>query len=236
MVDSRELKWRSALLEGFAVMVGILLAFSIDAWWDLRTQREEAHAYLEAVRTELLENREILNEDLEMLRKWVSESEGFLNRVVAPNASPSYDEVREMVWQIGPDQTIPLLRVAVDDLISSGGVKGIDSAKLRRALAGYVRALDHDASEQDGVRQVFDRFVLPYHLDNGSFTEFEWEGYAEVDQSPVTFQLDPDAFVANRRYANLLISRMLGYSNLRDSHRDVVEEIDGTLALIDELL
>jgi len=37
-----ELKWRSAVVEGFAVLVGILLAFTIDAWWDQRSQQAEA--------------------------------------------------------------------------------------------------------------------------------------------------------------------------------------------------
>ena len=56
------MKWRSAVLDGFAVLVRILLAFAIDAWWDLRNQEEEAQAYLEALETELIENREIIDD------------------------------------------------------------------------------------------------------------------------------------------------------------------------------
>ena len=100
-----QLDWRSALLDGIAVLLGILLAFSIDAWWGLRGQREEARSYLAAIETELVSNREALIEELEIIRSWVAESEGFLNDVVGPDASPTYDQIREMVWQTGPNRT-----------------------------------------------------------------------------------------------------------------------------------
>ena len=228
-----ELKWRSAVLEGFAVLVAILLAFTIDAWWDLRSQQAEARAYIEAVRTELIANRETLIEELEILRGWMAESELYLNTVVAPDASPSYDEVREMVWKTGPQRTTPLARAAFDDLVSSGGFQVIDSAELRRALADYARSLDDDAAEQEDVRDFFNQFIYPYHVGQGSFTEYDWEEYAELPESPVSFSLDVEAFAGSRTYANLLISRILEYGNLRDAHRDLLEKIEKALALID---
>jgi hypothetical protein len=217
----RQLNWRSALLDGFAVLVGILLAFSIDAWWDLRNQREEADSYLAAVETELISNREALTEELEMIRSWVLESEGFLNNVVAPNASPTYEQVREMVWKTGPNRTTPIARAAIDDLMSSGGFQVIESPQVRRALADYVRALDNDASELEDVRDFF-------------FTEFDWERTLEVSESPVTFKMNIAAFAGNRVYANLLISRILEFGNLRNSHRVLLDRIDDVLELIED--
>ena len=229
----RQLNWRSALLDGVAVLVGILLAFSIDAWWDLRNQREEADSYLAAVETELTSNREALIEELEIIRSWVAESEGFLNTVVAPGASPTYDQVREMVWKTGPNRTTPIARAAIDDLMSSGGFQVIESPKLRRALADYVRALDNDASELEDVRDFFNHHVLPYHIREGSFTEFDWETALGVSESPVTFEMNIAAFAGNRVYANLLISRILEFDNLRNSHRVLLDRIDAVLELIE---
>lgn len=234
MSANQQLKWRSAVLDGFAVLVGILLAFAIDAWWDLRNQDEEARAYLEALETELIENRRIIEHDLESLRNWVADSRAFLEDVVSPDANPSYEQVRWMVWETGPEQTTPLLRAAVDDLKSSGGLQAIKSAEVRRAIAEYVRKLERDASELEDLRNNFREYVLQYHILHGSFTEFDWEEYAEVDASSVSFELDTGAFAANRTYANLLIVRILNYSNLRDTHREVQEQIDTVLSLISD--
>lgn len=230
----QDLKWRAAVLDGFAVLVGILIAFSIDAWWGLRSQDEQARAYLEALRTELIENHRIIEDDLELLRRWVADTRAFLEDVVAPGAEPSYEQVRQMVWKTGPDQTTPLLRAAVDDLKSSGGLQAIKSAEVRRAIAEYVRKLDRDSSELDDLRDNFREYILQYHLQHGSFAEFDWEEYAEVDDTMVSFELDKEAFVANRTYANLLIVRMLNYSNLRDTHKEVQVQIDRLLTLLSD--
>lgn len=234
MSSIHELKWRAAVLDGFAVLVGILIAFSIDAWWDLRSQDEQARDYLEALRTELIENQKIIDDDLESLRTWVADTLGFLEDVVAPGAEPSYEQVRQMVWETGPDQTTPLLRAAIDDLKSSGGLQAIKSAEVRRAIAEYVRKLDRDASELDDLRDNFREYILQYHIQHGSFTEFDWEEYAEVDDTMVRFDLDKEAFVENRTYANLLIVRILNYSNLRDTHKEVQVQINRILALLSD--
>ena len=120
-------------------------------------------------------------------------------------------------------------------MVSSGGITLIESAELRRSIAQYIRAVEHDSGEQEDVRQAFLAFVLPYHLEHASFTEYDWEEYVGVATSDTTFELDQEAFVENRDYANLLISRMLGYGNLRDSHNAVLRNIDTTLSLMSEL-
>lgn len=229
-----QLDWRSALLDGLAVLVGILLAFSIDAWWDLRGQREEARAYLAAMETELVSNREALVEELKIIKSWVEQSEGFLNNVVGPDASPTYNQIREMVWLTGPNRTTPIARAAIDDLVSSGGFQVIDAPKLRRALADYVRALDNDASELEDVRDFFNLHILPYHIAEGSFTEFDWEASMELPESPVSFEMNVAAFAGNRVYANLLISRILEFGNLINSHRVLITRIDAVLALLED--
>jgi hypothetical protein len=228
-----QLNWRSALLDGVAVLLGILLAFSIDAWWDLRGQREEARSYLAAIETELVSNREALVEELEIIRGWVTQSEGFLNDVVGPDASPTYDQIREMVWLTGPNRTTPIARAAIDDLVSSGGFQVIEAPELRRALANYVRALDNDASELEDVRDFFNLHILPYHIAEGSFTEFDWEAGLELPESPVTFDMNTAAFAGNRVYANLLISRILEFGNLINSHRELIDRIDAVLELME---
>ena len=233
MPSSEQIPWKRLIAEAAAIVLSILLAFGIDAWWDLRAQEEDARGYLEAIQTELKENREIIEYDLQSLGSWVLDSRIFLEDVVSPEATPSKEQVRQMVWETGPEQTTPLLRAAIDDLISSGGLQAIKSAEIRRAIAQYVRTLERDASELEDVRDNFREYILQYHLQYGSFTEFDWEEYAEVDETQVTFALDIKAFAANRDYANLLIVRILNFSNLRDTHREVLAQIDRVLTLVD---
>ncbi len=232
MSGLKSIEWHRLGIEAAAIVGSILLAFWIDAWWDLRSQGEEARAYLAALETELLENRQIIDRDLEDIRSWVADSRSFIEDVVSPSAEPSSEHVKRMVWETGPWETTPLLRAALEDLKSSGGLPAIESAELRYAIADYDRKLDRDASELEFVRDNFREYILQYHIQHSSFTESEWEQVAEVEESLASFELDTEAFAANRTYANLLILRILGYSRLRHSHIEVQKQIDRVLELI----
>ncbi len=83
------------------------------------------------------------------------------------------------------------------------------------------------------MRDFFNQFVYPYHVGQGSFSEFDLEEYAELPESSVSIPLNVEAFAGNRTYANLLIARILEYANLRDAHRDLLEKIEKALVLID---
>jgi hypothetical protein len=232
MARLRNIEWYRLGIEAAAIVVSILLAFWIDAWWDLRSQGEEARAYLAALETELLENRRIIDGDLEDLRSWVADSRSFLEEVVSPSAEPSNEQVKRMIWETAPRQTTPLLTAALEDLKSSGGLPAIESAELRRAIADYDRRLDRVASQLDFVSDNFREYILQYHIQHSSFTESGWEEVAEVEESLASFEFDTEAFAANRTYANLLILRILGYSGLRGAHIEVQTQIERVLALI----
>ena len=228
----RNIEWHRLGIEAAAIVVSILLAFWIDAWWDLRSQGEEARAYLAALETELLENRRIIDGDLEDLRSWVADSRSFLEDVVSPSAEPSNEQINRMIYETNPSETTPLLTAALEDLKSSGVLPAIESAELRRAIADYDRRLDRVESRLDFVSDNFREYILRYHIQHSSFSESGWEENAEVEESLVSFESDTEAFAANRTYANLLILRILGYSGVRRAHIEVQTQIDRVLELI----
>ena len=53
----RQSQWPRFLMEGVVIVASILLAFAIEAWWDLHGESLAAESRLEAVRTELGEAR-----------------------------------------------------------------------------------------------------------------------------------------------------------------------------------
>jgi hypothetical protein len=120
MTEGKGVRWRSALLEGVAVLLGILIAFGIQAWWDVRRDQAEQRAYLKAMHTELEDNRRHIGEDLDSIAFWIDRSRDHLESVARPEASPSYEEVVEMTWTTGPQVPAPLTRAALDDLAARG--------------------------------------------------------------------------------------------------------------------
>ena len=56
MINTREIPWPRILAEGTAVVVSILLAFAIDAWWDERKERDDERDVLLALKAEFEAN------------------------------------------------------------------------------------------------------------------------------------------------------------------------------------
>ena len=59
--DVRRINWRLLFAEGLAIVVSILLAFAIDAWWEDRSDRQQLNNGLVNLQTELRSNIEMID-------------------------------------------------------------------------------------------------------------------------------------------------------------------------------
>jgi hypothetical protein len=96
--STRRIPWPRVLLEGVVIVVSILLAFGIDAWWDGRANRQQTWEHLEAVRYELQENRELLDEQAESCAGFRSATDGLLS-LMGPR--PTVVPADSIVWLLG---------------------------------------------------------------------------------------------------------------------------------------
>jgi hypothetical protein len=213
-------------------LVGILLAFGIDATWDLRKQRAETRDALVAVRGELESNLAQIEIDIAFVESVIDETWGFLETVAGSEASPTYEETAHMVSRVTPSQPQSLAQSALNDLVSSGGFGQIESGSLRRALSEYQRLLRLDETESEELRSHFRDRIDQYNISEGSHAVLNWEGYAEVAESSSDFPLPIEAFATNRVYANLLTVRMLTYADVRASRRRLAGQIEEVLTVM----
>ena len=59
-MPEQQIAWKRLFAEGAAILISILLAFAIDAWWEERKEQREARQSLSALRDEFLAHREQL--------------------------------------------------------------------------------------------------------------------------------------------------------------------------------
>jgi len=64
MADNHTLSWKRLTLEATAIVGIILLAFTIDAWWEERQGRHEEQQILQGLHAEAEENRVVLQRHL----------------------------------------------------------------------------------------------------------------------------------------------------------------------------
>jgi hypothetical protein len=229
--------WRGAVLNGLGALLGILIAFSINAWWSDRSERLQEKTYLQALRAELVVTRADLAAHSEAITRRGSLIQHYLKVVVAADPrSASTDSINHMLSQLGPYWDFVPRRAALDDLLSSGGLQLIRSDSLRRALAAYEQALSLDRAAQEGANAFWRTQQSPHDVTHGSlhsmlpYLGYDAGGLAMFGELP--FDPDPDAYYGNRTYANVLISRFYLEGRVDDAHQRVLVSLVALLEFL----
>ena len=128
--------WRRLLVEGVVIVGSILLAFSVDAWWDRTKTLAEEQEVLRALHVELSSNRETLDRASQQIEEGRAALERFLvlsQSEVGELAADSLSitNVFRRTFYGG------LAAGFVDAAIRSG----VGDTELRAALAEYARLL-----------------------------------------------------------------------------------------------
>jgi len=96
MTETRKIAWKRLAIEATAIVVGILLAFAIDAWWEERRERQAEIVLLERLRTDFSEIHAALAV-VEEEHRAASEASLFFMSLAVGDPLPSTPEVDRMV-------------------------------------------------------------------------------------------------------------------------------------------
>jgi hypothetical protein len=151
-----------AVGEGLVILLSILLAFGIDAWWDERGVRLEVQRELQNVAGELGANRERITQSLAFLDRISEGTTDLLGRLDA-RPDESVIMVPDTVAWLG--QSVPvspdLSFGALDALVSSGRLAFVADPVARAGLS-QLRGRIGDAEEgQLRLVQLYDAYYMP---------------------------------------------------------------------------
>lgn len=142
---------KRAVAEAIVVVLSILLAFTIDAWWDNRRERLEEQELIAGLQQEVQENRERVAQVIDTLRVAQNHLRAFAAMSVAEaatiEAAAAYPTV---VRPTHRSFTYELTDGFLQATVSSGKLALIRDASLRAALA-EVESLREDVQEVQDV-------------------------------------------------------------------------------------
>lgn len=234
----RSIDLRRAALEGLAVLIGILIAFGIDAAWDLRNEAQEAAAYQAALLDEVRANRELLGRLVaDETRFEVAIMGDYLASVVHAEGPVGDSTILRMFFDIGPGGATQYRRAALSDLLSSGGLAAISDGEIRRAITEYELALAVEEGKQEQVDATWWGRVVPYASDHLGLDDLFPESFVRGDlQTPEmllgSFPVDTEAFVGNRDWANRLTELIYVSAELARERADLAEAMDHLVAAL----
>jgi hypothetical protein len=163
MSESQAIPWKRLSAEGVAIIVSILLAFWIDAWWDGRKDRLEEQEILVGLEIEFVDLRDRLDRWAQINRTGIQFIEQYLSDSVTEMDLQSI----EYAFFYASGVNVLDQGGALDALMASGRLERIRNRDIRARLAKWPDWLEDIHTNDMSSRGHAMREVVPFLARNG---------------------------------------------------------------------
>jgi hypothetical protein len=163
MSESSESTWRRLAIEAPVIIVSILLAFAIDAWWDERGERQAEAIMLQRLQADFTELDEALK-TVEKEHGWATEASlYFMNQPIGTILQPTEEIDRNVFLVFLASRTFNPGSGAIASFYNNGGGTLIQSKALADKILGWSGLVEElqeeEANLQKGVAERWSPFI-----------------------------------------------------------------------------
>lgn len=230
--------WGRVLAEGAVIVVSILLAFSIDAWWARLGERSQERVALDGLEADFTGYLEIL-EGVRASNERRAAAARVLVGLAGPHPSGvDEDEVHGLLGQIVIYRSIILPAGTLGSLLETDGLSLISDPAVRLELVAWTRVLDLAGERNDYLveqARELDAFLKPRYPMDGILRRAE----AQILEVPLDEAMTETRFPArvasllsDQEFANHIAFAEDASVLLIDSVDQLAEEAARVLALV----
>ena len=227
-----------AIGEIVLVVIGILIALSINNYNEDRILRKKEQTYLKGLQTDflisenkLLNLREVIRKNYEAAKKLIAEIE----------KNPSLD--RESLFsQLGYESFAFEIaynpnNALLDEMISSGSLREISNIELRRHLTTWNSSLESVKVQEQGLRTEREKILDMFRRENASIrTIFDQTGISKdiLGMHKANENYSNLEIMKSREFENNVLTFILSAISLeQEQYMPLLEEISTIRSLID---
>ena len=226
---------RSFGAEFLLIVVSILAAFALQAWWSARVEREETHARLVTLRDEFEATRADLAREAGRLDSVRSAIAGLLGNLGPTVPLVSIDSLNASLDRSFRTSTIELRDGALQALLASGQLAAIEDPELTTLLAAWpsdVARLRTKSSMLEENREI----VIGYLQDRISTLQIA-EKTGQMTAYPTSrFKGDPAGVQRDMKVEGLVGNRGMLVEDTDEIIKTLDERAQTALRLIDQAL
>jgi hypothetical protein len=221
------------LMETGIVVVGILIAFSVNSWWESRSAQERERAHLHALRADFAQNAERL-ERLADRHDGISEHSRALLVVARQDRSLPPDSVVRLVGEVFSSDRFDPVMGAYQGLVHSGGLAQLQDDSLRTALATFASRLDSRYAEFFAT-ELYLSFNREFMGHTGA-AEWVLSRHPEVEVHGLATAFDFDPVLRDPRFQEYLAIRHSTTREVAGYYRELGRQAAAVLERIEELV
>ena len=227
--------WKRIAVEAAAIVISILLAFAIDAWWAEKKEKDVERRTLQALRSDLIASNEELDRLLRGLADARSNFARFQSATPAELTKADPETVRRIVISLVTPASFNPITATHDALSSDGRLGMISDPELLRHLSNWQRALDDIEANSIDLRAESVRVLRSMEEYGGPFIRWrrsldDLEVLQRADgEILAVLRQDPEFMGKARMHQYTLSGYLLELRRLDDN-------LESTLALLDQVI
>ena len=234
MNKAREIPWLRILAESTVIVVSILLAFWIDAWWDERSDTLQERALL----TALLDDFHATRDEFESVSKGHAQVFQSMEQLLfwaesgmVPEESRS--KVDQLLGSVFYQNTFDPAMGAVDTILSSGRLDLLKNPALVAELTRWASLVDDLNQREIVAANHFNQTIYPYLSSNFNIQDLD-KGIPYPGGIPWP-QQETDAYllVPEREFHNIIYVHWVRYWNVHTRLPKIDAAIDRITAMIE---
>ena len=244
MKQGRSIPWPRILAEGTIIVVSILLAFWIDAWWEGRQAKAAEEVVLQTLLDDLLAKRQLLDERNRFVGAIRESAESLLRISSGTLESPgeeSIDELISDVWWVSNEAQ--WTSAPLESLAASGDLSLISNPELVQSLEALRVAIErvkfHSRNDQEFHTMIMTPFMIE-HADMAQITARmkHRPGQLEVKFTPTDYgfgrRQQHSEMLASVAFQNLLIAKIERCDDLLEiGHPGVEQHLDSAMRMLE---
>jgi len=233
MPKSQDIPWKRLFAEGTAVVVSILLAFGIDAWWQDRQIRKEEHEILQGLEEEFLAIREVLTRHSALHRDSLKSLENVLSISDAGASQESAAAVETAIRELLTPNTTDISNGTLHALLASGRLEMLSSRALRKRLVNWEREIGEVWDDQEAHAKMVYEIHVPYFINEGlsaADAMGSWYDDWSIPARPIAGDADALRHMLNDSRFRSMVEIRYGY------RKHLTEEYEAALVAVDSIL
>ena len=242
MPNAHNISWTRIAVEAAAIVVSILLAFAIDAWWDDRKEGIEETEILLGLKSEFSRYRDELSEGTEYHvsgRLLVAELISSTRRGTWSSESLSVDEAFVTLTDA---RTHDFGGGVLDAVISAGRLEIISDYQLRLKLASWGQVFNEIRDDEIRNQFIVENLAMPYmlrwHVPQSRGFEFccSWSNWPESTRSVEDVPELLSHILADPEFAVLLELKYISLEHTELEYRAALHAMTEIIELLDASL
>ncbi len=233
MPNSKDIPWGRLAIEGVAIVISILLAFGIDAWWEVRQERIEEQQILQDLDEEFVLIRNVLADHQQIHTGRLAALEDLLGAFDVDQSKRTPEVLGAALDGLLAPTTSDISNGTLHALLSSGRLEIIENSRLRELLIGWERAIEEVWDDQQSHAKLVYEIHIPFFISEGYGAGDALNIWYSENAAPVR-SIGEDPTEVDRLLSDLRFRSMVEHSYLYKLH--LTEEFELAIATVDEIL